>query len=229
MTSVATGSRIDTGIYTASVSLTGTSNGTTLTNLFDVWYTSSRAAGDLRVGINPLLAKGDGHGIGGINATIFRTGSIGPKTFDSFNIHPSTEYVTSITNLRSVYSRNERARFRTFTRTKDWQPTIYNKASTDVEMVIPDSSSFSVYRIIDDLEVISHGTGSRKRSDYRQSKSVYSDDNETIMSFDVSGSYFDIDMAMLEPGYAYGIGFSYYNGGIGSWVTQPERFKFRVE
>jgi len=34
---------------------------------------------------------------------------------------------------------------------------------------------------------------------------------------------------MLEPGYAYGIGFSYYNGGVGSWVSQPERFKFRVE
>ena len=229
LTSVATGSRIDTGIYTASVSLTGTSNGTTLTNLFDVWYTSSKAAGDLRVGINPLLAKGDSHGIGGINATIFRTGSIKPKTFDSFNINPSTDYVTSVTNLKPTYSRNERARFRTFTRTKDWSPTIYTKASTDVEMTTPDSASFSVYRIIDDLEVISHGTGSRGRNDLRGNKSVYADDNETVMSFDVSGSYFDIDMNMLEPGYAYGIKFSYYNGGLGSWVEQPEKFKFRVE
>ena len=45
----------------------------------------------------------------------------------------------------------------------------------------------------------------------------------------MSGSYFDIDMNVLEPGYAYGIKFSYYNGGVGSWVEQPERFKFRVE
>ena len=96
-------------------------------------------------------------------------------------------------------------------------------------MDIPDSSSFSVYRIIDDLEVISHGTGSRRRNDYRKDKSYYPDDNETIMSFDASGSYFDINMEDLESGYAYAIKFSYYNGGLGSWVSQPEKFKFRVE
>ena len=215
LTSVATGTRIDTGIYTASLALTGTSGSATLTNLFDVWWTGSTT--------NPLAAAGL-H-----SATVYRTGSVNPKTFDSFNIHPSTEYVTSIVNLKPAYSRNEKARFRTFTRTKDWSPTIYNKATTDVEMTIPDSASFSVYRIIDDLEVISHGTGSRKRDDLRGNKGVYADDNETVMSFDVSGSYFDINMDMLEPGYAYGIKFSYYNGGLGSWVEQPERFKFRVE
>jgi len=215
LTSVVTGTRIDTGIYTASFALTGTSGSATLTNLFDVWWTGSTT--------NPLAA-------GGLHsATVYRTGSVKPKTFDSFNINPSTDYVTSITNLKPTYSRNERARFRTFTRTKDWSPTIYTRANTDVEMTIPDSASFSVYRIIDDLEVISHGTGSRNRNDLRGNKSVYADDNETIISFDVSGSYFDIDMNVLEPGYAYGIKFSYYNGGVGSWVEQPERFKFRVE
>ncbi len=188
LTTVVTGTRIDTGIYTASFAMTGTSGSTTLTNLWDVWWTSSTTT-------NPLLAAGL-H-----STTIYRTGSaIKPKTFDSFNINPSTEYVTSITNLKPVYSFKEKARFRLFTRTRDWSPTIYTKATNKVELFIPDSSSYSVYRIIDNLEVVSYGTGSRKRNDYRENRGVYGDDNETILSFDSSGSYFDLDMSMLEPG-----------------------------
>ena len=49
------------------------------------------------------------------------------------------------------------------------------------------------------------------------------------MSFDESGSYFDLDMNMLEPGYAYAIKLAYYNGSISTWVEQSETFKFRVE
>ena len=223
LTSVATGSRIDTGIYTASLAMTGTSGSATLTNLWDVWWTGSTTTAD--EGINPLSSDG----LNDSNVTVYRTGSVKPKTFDSFNIHPSTEYVTTIVNLKPVYSSKERARFRLFTRTKNWCPTIYTKAGTNVEITTPESSSYSLYRIIDDLEIISHGTGSRKRNSYRSTKSVYADDNETVLSFDMSGSYFDLDMDMLEPGYAYGIKFSYYNGGVGSWVEQSERFKFRVE
>ncbi len=44
-------------------------------------------------------------------------------------------------------------------------------------------------RLADNLEVISYGTGS---------------DLETQLSYDVSGSYFDLDMSLLEPGYMYG-------------------------
>ena len=62
--------------------------------------------------------------------------------------------------------------------------------------------------------MISYGTGS---------------DLHTLMSYDISGNYFDLDMSMLEAGYGYGIRFSYYNGSVGDWVEQPEIFKFRVE
>ena len=71
-----------------------------------------------------------------------------------------------------------------------------------------------VYRIADELEVISYGTGS---------------DLQTQLSFDVSGNYFDLDMGMLESGYAYGMKFVFYNGAIGAWVEQSDVFKFRVE
>ena len=52
---------------------------------------------------------------------------------------------------------------------------------------------------------------------------------ETQLSFDVSGNYFDLDVELLEPGYAYAIKFAYYNGTLSSYVEQPEVFKFRVE
>jgi hypothetical protein len=68
--------------------------------------------------------------------------------------------------------------------------------------------------VIDGVNAVSFGTGS---------------DLQTQMSFDVSGSYFDLDMGMLEPGYAYKINFAYYNGSIGDWQDQPQEFKFRVE
>ena len=47
------------------------------------------------------------------------------------------------------------------------------------------------------------------------------------MSYDVSGSYFDLDMQLLEPGYMYELKLSYYVNG--AYQEQPESFRFRVE
>ena len=69
--------------------------------------------------------------------------------------------------------------------------------------------------VIDYLKVIPHGTGSTP---------YY-----TFLSYDTSGSYFDLDMALFEPGYVHGIKLAFYNEDIGSWVEQSETFKFRVE
>ena len=66
------------------------------------------------------------------------------------------------------------------------------------------------------MTVIAFGTGS-------------DDKNCTYLSYDVSGNYFDLDISLLERGYMYGIKFAYYNDSIGSWMEQPETFKFRVE
>jgi hypothetical protein len=77
-----------------------------------------------------------------------------------------------------------------------------------------ESASYKVVRMADNLEVIPYGTGS---------------DYATYLSFDVTGNYFDLDMRNLEEGYMYGIKLAYYNDSIGSWIEQPETFKFRVE
>ena len=120
----------------------------------------------------------------------------------------------AITNLRPIYTRKETARFRLYARQKEWNPTIYTRATADVENEIIESASYMVYRVVDDLEVIPYNTGS---------------DAATQLSFDVSGNYFDLDMSLLESDYSYGMKFTFYNGAIGSWVEQSDVFKFRVQ
>jgi hypothetical protein len=192
---VVTGSYSTTGIYTGSVSLTGAS--TPLTTIYDVWF----KGGDTITNASDALVR-------------YHTGSIKPKTLDSYDVAPSDKYVTSITNLKSVYSNTETARFRVFARTKDWSPTIYTVATTVVESTEIESGSYKVFRVIDELDVIPYGTGS---------------DLHTAMSYDLSGNYFDLDMSTLQVDYMYGVKFTYYNNSIGDWVEQPEVFKFRVE
>jgi|15BtaG_2_1085339.scaffolds.fasta_scaffold00134_19 hypothetical protein len=189
----ATGGWYETGIYTCSLAIT--SAATPISTLYDVWSSGTIDAGDHY-------------------KKRFHTGSITPLSLDSSNINPNTQYVLSITNLKSIYSKKEIARFRLYTRKKDWNPTIYTKATTSVQTEIITSASYTIFRIADDLEVVPYNTGS---------------DLATRLSFDMSGNYFDFDMGMLESDYAYGLKFAFYNGAIGSWVEQADVFKFRVE
>jgi hypothetical protein len=189
-----------TGIYSASLAITAAVTGTTvvgpLTKLFDVWHNGS---GSAQAGYIQ-----------------FHTGTIYPKTLNASHYNPDPKYVSTIRNLRPIYSNTETARFRVFVREKDWNPTIYSKATRNIEATLIDSASYKITRVIDGLEVIGHDTGS-------------TNDSATLLSFDVSGNYFDLDMAMLEEGFSYKVGLAYYNGAIGSWVEQPQTFKFRVE
>ena len=181
----ATGSWVSTGIYSANLAITASA--TPLTTIHDVWHSGT---------------------------VEYHTGSITPKSLNSSVQNSVSQVVMNITNLRDSYYRNENARFRLYTRQKDWNPTIYTKAVSTPEIYIVESGSFKVVRLIDDLDVVAFGTGS---------------DMHTQMSFDSSGSYFDIDMSMLEAGYGYGIKFALYDGGAGAWNEYPDVFKFRVE
>jgi|TARA_E500000305_G_scaffold41071_1_gene31663 hypothetical protein len=192
---VVTGGHISTGIYTASFAITASSP-KAMDTIYDVWF------------------KG-GVGIGEVPGVIqYQTGTIEPKKISLQPQNPSTAFVSNITNLRPVYSNLETARFRIFTRQKNWYPSIYTRAVSSTPPFIVESGSYAVTRVVDDFKAIQFGTGSNLH---------------TQMSFDISGSYFDLDMSMLEPGYAYKIKLAFYNGSIGSWQEQPQEFKFRVE
>ena len=152
------------------------------------------------------------NGIDAASSIVYHTGSFTPTKFDSSNIYSIPRYVTTITNLMSEFVNNDLARLRLFTRLKDWSPTIYTVASKEIENSFIESAYWKVYREIDNYDVITYGTGS---------------DNHTKLSYDVTGSYFDLDMRLLEPGYSYGIKFLYYING--AYEEQPESFIFRVK
>ena len=185
-----TGGYVSTGIYSASFALTGSRS--SLTEVYDVW---SNTAERTQTGY-----------------TQYHTGTISLKDVVSSNTNPSTEYTTTINNLKSTYSRSETPIFRLFVREKNWNPNIYNKASIAAQNMTVQSGSYKIVRVVDNYDVVAYGTGS---------------DLYTHLSYDVSGSYFDFDMAMLEKGYAYKIKLAYYVNN--DWVEQADEFKFRVE
>jgi len=194
---VVTASYIASGTYSASFAYTGSE-----TTIYDVWTTGSATA-DASTGVR-------GYGASYIE---FHTGSkITVKNFNSYNYNPNDTYVTSISNLKSVYSNEETARFRLSTRKKNWNPNIYTKATAEAATEIIEDAYYKIFRVYDNLKIINYGTGSLKH---------------TRTSYDVSGSYFDFDMSMLEPDYMYGINMVYHLNG--KYVEQPETFKFRVE
>ena len=193
------GGKISTGIYTASVVFPPASS--SITTVFPVWNSGSEH--DERVE--------------------YHTGSaISVVSHNASNFNPNPEYVTNITNLASSYSRSENARFRIYVREKNWNPTVYTVASTEIENYIIEDAYFKVYRIVDNLEVIPYGTGSAVSPQQTGSVGSY-----TRLSYDKSGNYFDLKMDLLEGGYAYGVKLAYYNNG--RYDEQPEVFKFRVD
>jgi len=125
------------------------------------------------------------------------------------------EYVTAVSNLKASYGVTETARFRLYTRLKDWSPTIYTVAVADPEVQIIEEAYYKIFRVVDGFTIIDY-------SAYDTTEPF-----STRLSYDVSGSYFDFDMTLLEPGYMYGMKFLYKIKG--EYKEQPDIFKFRVE
>lgn len=180
-----------TGIYTASVYMD-----TTASLVYDVWSTGSQPADD------------------GDRNTQYFTGSIEVNRFDDRGDDEEPAYVCKITNLKREYSTKENARFRLYTRNKNWSPNVYTVATTDAKSVVIPEMYYKLYRVVDDLTIINYGTGSSSEPAY------------TKLSYDVSGSYFNLDMSMLETDFKYGLKFLYKYGT--RYRELNETFTFRV-
>ena len=182
-----TASFVETGIYSASFAYVSSS----ITTIYDVWHTSSAVA----------------------EMVHYHTGSaITVKTFNASGYNPNQTYVSNITNLRDSYSTQETARFRLYTRKKNWRPNIYVKASVDTPNDIVENVYYKITRISDSYNIVAYGTGSQ---------------NQTKLSYDNSGSYFDFDMSMLQADEIYALNFVYKVNG--NYVEQTPQFRFRVE
>ena len=182
---VVTGGYVSTGIYSASVAM-----GTNVDSVFDVWHNDS-----------------------GSTPTEYYTGSA--ITVRDHLASPSGapgEYIIKITNLKAVYSTQETPRFKMYARTKDWSPTVYTIATSQIENTTINNMYYRLNRVADNYEIIPYGTGSIQY---------------TKLSYDESGNYFDFDMSLLESGYEYV--FNFIVSEYGEYHEQPEEFKFRVE
>ena len=184
-----TGGWVSTGIYSASFALN-----TTEEVVFDRWWSGSAGAA-----------------ITDPSVVVYFTGSFKPKVYNSSQIFDTQEYVTSITNLKSIYANNDVARLRVYTRKKGWNPTIYTVATAGIQNHIIDDVYYRVIRIIDDFEVVPYGTGSL---------------NHTRLSYDVSGSYFDLDMSLFEIGFEYGLRFTLFVNS--AYDEYNHTYKFKV-
>ena len=179
---IVSASWVETGVYSASFAFTGSE-----TTIYPVWETIA-------------------------GAELYSGSAITVNTFSGASSNEETQYITTITNLKNSYSREETARFRLYIRPKDWSPTVYTVSSTATNSIIIPEGFWKLIRVKDDYEVVSYGTGSTEH---------------TKMSYDSTGSYFDFDMSNLEEGYAYNLKFIYKING--NYHEQPETFKFRVD
>lgn len=181
-TTVITGGYHSTGIYTASIGLSGTYE-----YLYDVWST--------------------------LTGTQLYTGSvIYTNTYDGADDNKVPDYILSMPQLKQSYKNTEFAKMRVEIKNKTWDSNVYHIAAYEPQLTNIENLYYRVIRLADNYEIISYGTGAYKH---------------TLTSYDSEGNYFDLDMNLFEPGFAYKLFFSFeYNG---SFYELKETFKFRVD
>jgi len=191
---VVTGAYVSTGIYSCNLCFTKSSN---LDTLYDVWFPADDTVAEASESTKQ-----------------FFTGTLKPESYDTGVTSLDPTYYINMTNLKNGYISSERARLNLYVRPKNWKPTIYTVANSNIESTGIRSASYSVTRLIDNQVVVPYGTGS---------------DFHTGLSYNVSGNYFDFDMGLLEPGYSYAFKFAFRNDRLNSWVEQDTAFRFRVQ
>ena len=186
---VITGGLVTTGIYSASFAFTGSEK-----EIFEVWSKPTQRTPGIQL----------------VTGSVFKV-----KSFEGSNFKLNRIFTTTIKNLKASYSQGDKARFRFFIRERGGQPNIFTVATNTIEPTIIENAYYRIFRIIDNLDVISFGTGSGQQSKY------------TRMSYDVNGNYFDLDMSLLESGYSYAIQVAYDVDD--RFFVQNKTFKFRVD
>lgn len=160
---------------------------TTASTVYDVWFSGSNQ---------------------------YHTGTISVKTFNSVESTDTDRKIISITNLKSSYTTSEYPKLRLYVRSKNWSPTIYTKATANVEQEYIKNLYYRVYRVQDGLDVIANAATAST--------------NHTKVSYDISGSYFPLDMSLFESGYMYAIKFVIKEEN--NYLKElDEVFKFRVD
>jgi hypothetical protein len=149
----------------------------------------------------------------GTVTTLFTGSGFTVRDESSDSYYEIPDYLINITNLKDSYLQTEKTTLRVYTRNKNWQPNIYTKASQTAPVDTIRDLYYKIVRVSDNYEVIPYSTGSTP--------------SYTSLSYDVSGSFFDLDMSLLEANNAYEISFVSKDGS--NYIEQQEKFKFRVD
>ena len=148
----------------------------------------------------------------GASRVEFHTGS-----FIKINQHSNKSYfenrdfIIKVKNLKPEYSSDEITRLRVYSRDKNVKANIYTVATSESPINIVDNMYYSVKRASDGFVVIPYSTGSVEYSK---------------LSYDSSGSYFDLDMSLFQRDRGYELSFLYKDGNL--YRKLREVFKFRV-
>lgn len=129
-----TGGYYSTGIYTASVGISGTYE-----YLYDVWSTLS--------------------GIQLHTGSVIST-----KSYDSSEDGQIPEYVLSMPQLKQTYRSSDISRMRVEVKNKIWDSNIYHIAAYEPEIINIENLYYRIIRLADNYEVISYGTGTVKQT-----------------------------------------------------------------
>lgn len=179
----ANGYLLETGIYSASLAYTGSA-----TKVYDVWSDQSD---------NQLFTG---------SAIYIKTHTPLPYS------NADEEYNASLSNLKPFYRTTDTPTLRVNFKNPGYHPNIYNVVTNKTETEVLYNVYYRVYRIVDEQDVVSFGSGSLPY---------------TKMSYDSSGSFFKLDMSLFESGYMYGIEVA--TDEFGRNITNKDVFKFRVE
>lgn len=137
--------------------------------------------------------------------------SVNSRSVNNSNV--KSGYKFNITNLKSSYTKDETYTFRVHTLRKGQPVTVYTKATNKVEVSNVKEAYFKIDRVTDNFNIIPY----TEDDDVKYSK----------LSYDMSGSFFDLDMSILAPNYLYEISFLRKSGK--NYIEQDEKFRFRIE
>jgi len=146
-------------------------------------------------------------------SNVYHTGAV---EVDGFGEYASTgripRFIVNVSDLKASYFKHEEARFRVFTRKSPRMNNVWVANAGTVKPDIIPKLYYKIVRVADNEEVINYGTGTTLH---------------TKLSYDASGSYFDLDMSQLHVGYMYSMKFVRQKES-GDFMELPTTFKFRV-
>ena len=120
------------------------------------------------------------------------------------------DYVLSMPGIQAEYSTSDNVCFKVKVRKRNSSINVVSKNKGLVYSDFVRSLHYRVFRISDNFEIIACNP----------------ETNETRLSYNEEGNYFNFDVSILQPGYSYGIQYTIVDGE--KKVQSEKIFKFRV-